>query len=125
MQAVRHSHQGRYEALGLRTLEGLASVPSDGVNPSNGTMVVTGANIHKAGKKNATSSIYTPAVYRTSKSLGVNTDGGYQYVLKTSKVSPSTYTGVSQGCFLIDVNKWGSFMNHFPAGTGRIGVINK
>lgn len=40
------------------------------------------------------------------------------------KVPTYRYSGVSEGCFLIDVTTWNSFMNHFPVGMGRTAVIN-
>ncbi len=109
--AVRSKHKNKYWALQMRTLENSSFVPAEGVNPRNLSNFVSGANIHKAGINNATSSMYTPSLIRIGHSA-------VPYIER-----PSKYSGVSEGCYLIDINKWQSFMSHFPAGVGKVGVI--
>ena len=129
LQAVRHSHRGNYMALQMQTLSGSVFVPSDGTNPSSGKNYVLGANIHKAGKYDFTGTYWGFSGYQTQERFGhthSTLDGGKIYGFYNVQVPQYTrLSGVSEGCFLIGKTNWSSFMNHFPAGVGRIGVINK
>jgi RHS repeat-associated protein len=117
LQAVKHDHKGDYPALQMRTLKGSANIPAEGgANPSNGSKFVGGANIHKAGKSNVT------GFSITEKGMLIPNPAIEPSWLRTTT---NIYSGISEGCFLIDVNKWNAFMGHFPAGVGKIGVINK
>ena len=121
LQAVRHMHgkKNPYSALQMQTLEGSASLPAaGGINPRNGSAYVVGGNIHKPGAGNSTGTkLETSTTYEYFYSS--------EYLYQINVTSTSKYTGISEGCFLIDVTKWNTFMNHFPEGVGRIGVINK
>jgi RHS repeat-associated protein len=117
MQTVNHMHKG-YPALQMQTLSGSAGVNSKGTNPSNGSSKVWGANIHKAGRNDFTGTFYKPSTHFGPVSS--NIDGSTTYSFYTTY----RYSGVSEACYLISRTQWNSFMNHFPSGVGRIGVIN-
>jgi RHS repeat-associated protein len=127
LQAVRHSHRGKYMALQMQTLSGPVYLPSDGTNPSSGTNYVLGGNIHKAGKNNFTGTFYAVNGYTYQTQFGQthSTPNGPIYGIYKVQVPTYRYSGVSEACFLINKTQWSSFMNHFPSGVGRIGVINK
>ena len=87
---------------------------------------VAGGRVFNKGKG------YNTGTYYSTR----NKVWGYRYGAVSSNINGSTnygfyqtkvprYSGVSEACFLIDNGRYSSFMNHFPAGVGRIGVINK
>jgi hypothetical protein len=117
LQAVRHKHKGNYMALQMQTLSGSVDVPSAGINPNTKKNYVRGANIHKPGANNSTGTfLKNITTTKTFNFLG----------LKFSfPITSQRYSGISEGCFLIDITKWNEFISHFPAGVGKIGIINK
>jgi hypothetical protein len=113
-QAVRHKHRGKYWALQLQTLSGSNKIPVvGGVNPAKGGSTASGVNIHKAGIKN-----YTGTFWSGKRTYNFSFKG-----ITFSSSFKSTYSGVSEGCQLIDCNQWESFMDLFPSGSHDIGVI--
>lgn len=84
---------------------------------------------HKAGKNDFTGTYWGFSGYKTQQRFGQThstIDGGKIFGFYTVQVPQyNRLSGVSEGCFLIGNTNWSSFMNHFPAGVGRIGVINK
>jgi RHS repeat-associated protein len=113
-QAVRHMHRNKYMALQIQTLDGSNHLPVvGGVNPSNGLTYAKGINIHKAGRSNATSSIWKYANFSATTGYGAE-------VYKKFK---TRYSGVSEGCMTIDKYKFNKFISLFPPNSGRIGVI--
>ncbi|WP_093672150.1 hypothetical protein [Tenacibaculum sp. MAR_2009_124] len=109
-KAVRHKHQGKYWALQIKNLDGTGRIPIlGGVNPATGLGYSTGINIHKAGRRNYTGTLWGGM---THKYMGYK-----KYLSKTG-----SYGGVSQACLLIDKKSWKMFMDIFPSGTGDIGV---
>jgi len=133
LQAVKHKHAGRYNALGMRTLAGGYGVPANGTNPSNGSFVVRGANIHKAGRYVQGAGYSTGTFFKQKGTrwqnfwgpVTSNIDGSTTYGIYKKKVNAYRYSGVSEGCFLIKNSQWNRFMQHFPVGVGKIGVIKK
>ena len=122
LQAVRHMHKGTYMALQMRTLAGSAYLPAEGgINPRNGSGYVGGGNVHMPGASNQTGTKLTTTTAYEYFYYNEMASSLYQI----NVTSTSKYSGVSEGCFLIDATRWVEFMNHFPAGVGSIGVINK
>ncbi|MEO8932892.1 MAG: RHS repeat-associated core domain-containing protein [Xanthomarina sp.] len=111
-QAVVWSHRGKYPALQLRSATDLNDnrIPAlGGLNPATGKSYLTGVNIHKAGRNNYTGSFWGNTNY-------------YRWGAKFSFAG--RYSGVSEGCQLIDCNNFSSgFMSHFPSGVGKTGVL--
>lgn len=129
LQVVNHIHnsqaRGPYAALQLRTLDGL-NVPAEGINPYSGLTTVSGANIHMAGGYNYTGTFNKLTGSETLFTANVQiSQEGATFGSFDVKKPTYRYSGVSEACFLIDVTKWNSFMNHFPVGMGRVAVINK
>jgi hypothetical protein len=74
-------------------------------------------NIHKPGSGNSTGTFFKTSTKTTTFNF---------WRFKFSiPITTQRYSGTSEGCFLIDITKWNEFMSHFPAGTGKIGIINK
>jgi hypothetical protein len=131
LQAVNHIHnsqaRGPNPALQLRTLNGSSNVPALGKNPATGLRTISGANIHMAGGNNFTGTYNAEVGYTYQLMWGQthSTPYGPIYGIYQTRVPVYRYSGVSEACFLIDVNNWSAFMSHFPIGMGRVGVINK
>jgi RHS repeat-associated protein len=117
LQAVRHKHLGKYMALQMQTLSGSADIPSAGINPSSKKNYVRGANIHKPGASNSTGTY----LKNIDEVITIN----FIFFKFSVKTTSQRYSGISEGCFLIDITKWDNFISHFPKGVGKIGVINK
>jgi RHS repeat-associated protein len=115
--AQRHKHQGKYWGLQIKTTSGSATLPTVGANPSrdDGKSQAVGINVHKAGNKNFTGTYWSKNTIK------------YVYKGETHKREFSDrYSGISEGCFPIDVNRYDAFMKYFPEGIGTIGIgINR
>jgi len=111
--AIPWLHKGDYPALQLRNPNGTGEIPIETeTNPSTGKSYAVGVNIHKAGKNNYTGTIWSEKKYAVSL-------GSFTVYKKYS----DRYSGCSEACQLIDVKKWDNFMNNFPDGVGKIGVL--
>ncbi len=112
--AVRWKHQNKYPALQIRTTSGSNKIPTVGTNPATDKSYAVGVNIHKAGKNNFTGTFWSKKDFKIS-------DGNYT----ESRKFRDRYSGCSEGCQLVDINKWNDFMSNFKADVGNIGVLLK
>jgi len=107
-----HVHGGKdgYAALQIQTLAGGVDLPAVGnFNPATGMNFVRGVNIHKAGVDDYTGTFWKKARFNRHGDVG--------------KMFAHRYSGVSEGCQLIKVAQWKSFMSNFSAEVGKIGTI--